>query len=40
MPVETEDYTLGVEEEYQVIDPETRASAPAPRTCCVGRGEL
>lgn len=28
MPVETEDYTLGVEEEYQVIDPETRALCP------------
>jgi carboxylate-amine ligase len=26
--VETEDYTLGVEEEYQVIDPETRALCP------------
>jgi glutamate---cysteine ligase / carboxylate-amine ligase len=28
VPVETEDYTLGVEEEYQVIDPETRALCP------------
>ncbi len=28
MPVEKEDYTLGVEEEYQVIDPETRALCP------------
>ena len=28
MPAETEDYTLGVEEEYQVIDPETRALCP------------
>jgi glutamate---cysteine ligase / carboxylate-amine ligase len=28
VPVEKEDYTLGVEEEYQVIDPETRALCP------------
>ena len=28
MPVQKEDYTLGVEEEYQVIDPETRALCP------------
>jgi glutamate---cysteine ligase / carboxylate-amine ligase len=28
VPAETEDYTLGVEEEYQVIDPETRALCP------------
>ena len=28
MPAEMEDYTLGVEEEYQVIDPETRALCP------------
>jgi glutamate---cysteine ligase / carboxylate-amine ligase len=25
----TEEYTLGVEEEYQIIDPETRALCPA-----------
>ena len=24
MPVRTEQYTLGVEEEYQIVDPETR----------------
>jgi glutamate---cysteine ligase / carboxylate-amine ligase len=29
VPVEKEDYTLGVEEEYQVIDPETRALCPS-----------
>jgi glutamate---cysteine ligase / carboxylate-amine ligase len=28
VPVEKEDYTLGVEEEYQVIDPKTRALCP------------
>jgi carboxylate-amine ligase len=28
VPVQKEDYTLGVEEEYQVIDPETRALCP------------
>jgi carboxylate-amine ligase len=28
VPAEMEDYTLGVEEEYQVIDPETRALCP------------
>ncbi|HEU4494928.1 MAG TPA: glutamate--cysteine ligase [Rubrobacteraceae bacterium] len=28
MPVKTSDYTLGVEEEYQIIDPETRALCP------------
>jgi len=28
VPAKTEDYTLGVEEEYQIIDPETRALCP------------
>ena len=28
MRAETEDYTLGVEEEYQIIDPESRALSP------------
>src|SRR5215212_11503137 len=28
MPAKTEEYTLGVEEEYQLIDPETRALCP------------
>ncbi len=28
MPAKTEEYTLGVEEEYQIIDPETRALRP------------
>ena len=28
MPAQTSDYTLGVEEEYQIIDPETRALCP------------
>ena len=28
MPAKAEDYTLGVEEEYQIIDPETRALCP------------
>jgi carboxylate-amine ligase len=28
VPAKTEEYTLGVEEEYQIIDPETRALCP------------
>jgi glutamate---cysteine ligase / carboxylate-amine ligase len=28
VPAQTSDYTLGVEEEYQIIDPETRALCP------------
>src|SRR5215204_570338 len=28
VPAKAEDYTLGIEEEYQIIDPETRALCP------------
>ena len=31
MPAKAEDYTLGIEEEYQIIDPETRALCPRAR---------